>query len=47
MKKIYLMLSFLAIAVLLNGCETVKGVGQDIQNTGDNIWEAVTKDKSS
>ena len=30
------------ILVILVGCETVKGVGKDIENTGQNVQEVVT-----
>ncbi len=29
----------------LVGCETFKGLGQDIENTGKNIKDALSKDK--
>lgn len=31
--------------VTLIGCETVEGVGQDMENTGENIKETVDKNK--
>lgn len=39
MNKQYLII-MLAL-IMLSGCETVKGVGQDVENTGDNIQEVV------
>jgi len=27
------------------GCETIKGIGKDIENTGRNIQEGLSKDK--
>lgn len=34
-----------ALVFSLVGCETFKGLGQDIENTGKNIQEALSKDK--
>ena len=34
-----------AFVFSLIGCETFKGLGQDIENTGKNIQEALSKDK--
>lgn len=31
--------------ITLIGCETVHGVGQDMENTGENIKETVDKNK--
>ncbi len=42
-RKISLMVMCMMSVVLLSSCETVKGLGQDIQNTGDNVWEAINK----
>ena len=33
----------LAIAMLLGGCNTVRGIGQDLQKAGDKIEESVKK----
>ena len=33
----------LLFLIVLAGCETVKGLGKDIENTGDNIQEAAEK----
>ena len=27
------------------GCETIRGLGKDVENTGRNIQEALSKDK--
>lgn len=35
----------LILVSALSGCETIKGISQDIQNTGDNVWDVLTKDK--
>jgi len=43
MKKMTLLALTVVIITSLCGCETIKGLGRDIQNTGDNIWEGVTK----
>ena len=40
MKKIA---SLLAIAFLLVGCNTVRGVGQDVQKAGEKIEDAAKK----
>ena len=45
MKKLGLFLVGLMLVSVLSGCETLKGLNQDILNTGDNIWEILTKDK--
>jgi len=42
MKKFYPLIFSLMVVITVSGCETIKGLGQDIQNTGDNVWEAVT-----
>ena len=43
MKKPILLI--LGVVVLFNilGCETIKGIGKDISNTGQNIYEGVQK----
>ena len=41
MKKVILLLVGAALAISLVGCETIKGVGQDIKNTGDNLYDLV------
>ena len=42
MKKLIIAAAFVMLTTTLLGCETMKGIGKDLQNTGDNIWEAVT-----
>ena len=42
MRKIYAFM-VLGAVVVLTGCETVKGVGRDIQNLGGGIQTAVTR----
>jgi len=37
-------LSLLALPLALTGCETVKGVGKDIQNAGEAGEEAIEND---
>jgi predicted small secreted protein len=37
--KYYMVVVVLALVFGLAGCETVKGIGQDIKNTGENISE--------
>lgn len=38
-----LLLICVSFVAVLSGCETVKGIAQDIQNTGDNLWEGMNK----
>ena len=45
MKKAVLFFACIAFLAVLTGCETMKGAGKDLQNTGDNIWEAITRKK--
>jgi predicted small secreted protein len=46
MKKLsYLLL--LVMSVSLIGCETVRGMGKDLENTGDNIRDLVTGTEDS
>jgi len=42
MKKSVLIVICILFVAIFSGCETMKGIGKDLQNTGDNIWEAVT-----
>ena len=41
MKKLLLLVAGCALVFSLLGCETLKGIGKDIANTGDNIQDAV------
>ncbi len=41
--RILILLIGSVFIALLAGCETVKGAGQDIENTGENIESAVEK----
>lgn len=41
MKKAAILMLFVAVGFLA-GCETLKGIGKDIENTGHNIQEIVT-----
>ena len=34
-------LAFLAAVTLIAGCETIKGVGRDIENTGEALDDAI------
>lgn len=43
MQRIYLLYVLTALSMLVAGCETVKGIGKDLRNTGENINEAVNK----
>ena len=42
MKKIFLLLVGVFMLTTLLGCETVKGIGKDIQNTGQNIGDVLS-----
>ncbi len=37
------LLLLLAVAVLLGGCNTVRGIGQDLQRAGEKIEESAKK----
>ena len=41
MRKGILSVCLFVAVVMLSGCETMKGIGKDIANTGDNIQDAV------
>jgi predicted small secreted protein len=43
MKKIAAILIALSAALLLSGCNTVKGVGQDVQRAGGALERAANK----
>ncbi|HCE93612.1 MAG: entericidin A/B family lipoprotein [Pseudomonadota bacterium] len=43
MKKIAAILIALSVALLLGGCNTVKGVGQDVQRAGGALERAANK----
>ncbi|CAN7251697.1 entericidin A/B family lipoprotein [Acidovorax facilis] len=43
MKKIAAILIALSAALLLGGCNTVKGVGQDVQRAGGALERAANK----
>lgn len=45
MKSSSLLLIALMVAVLLSGCETIKGLGKDIENTGRNISDGFSQSK--
>lgn len=42
MKKAILSVLVLGFVVTLMGCETIKGIGRDLANTGENIHDAAT-----
>ncbi|MFZ4541958.1 MAG: entericidin A/B family lipoprotein [Rickettsiales bacterium] len=44
MKKITLV-ALLALPLLLNACETMEGLGQDVQKGGQNLENAADKNK--
>ena len=41
MKKIILLSMGLSLAAFLTGCEMAKGIAKDIENTGNNLYEAL------
>jgi predicted small secreted protein len=41
--KIFTILLTLSLAFALSGCNTVKGVGQDLQKAGEKIEDAAKK----
>jgi len=43
MKRILLLILCITFVGSLLGCETVRGIGKDLENTGENINEAVDK----
>ena len=43
MKKLLLIMAGLVLSINLMGCETIKGFGKDVQNTGDNIQDIMTR----
>ena len=43
MKKFTLLVILLSLTAILTGCETFKGLAQDIENTGRNIKDALNK----
>ena len=47
MKKVFLFLAGVFIVTTLVGCETVKGIGRDIQNTGQNIGDVLSGNSAS
>ncbi len=45
MRKGIFMVVGIAFVFMLVGCETFRGIGKDIENTGRNIQEGLSKDK--
>ena len=45
MRQVILIATGCAFIFSLIGCETFKGLGKDVENTGRNIQEALSKDK--
>ncbi|MBU0469714.1 MAG: entericidin EcnAB [Candidatus Omnitrophica bacterium] len=43
MKRLLLLVILLSLATTLTGCETFKGIAQDIENTGRNIKDVLNK----
>ena len=44
MRKEIVFVFCFAVVLFVSGCETIKGIGRDVENTGQNIQEALTKD---
>lgn len=47
MKKMLFALLATVISLTATGCETIRGFGKDIQNTGGNIQDVVNRSDSS
>ena len=47
MKRIILFMLGMVLVTTLVGCETVKGIGKDIQNTGQNIGDLISGNSGS
>ena len=45
MRQVIFMAVGIAFVLSLVGCETLKGLGKDVENTGRHIQEALSKDK--
>ena len=45
MRKLLVVVMSCAVLTYLTGCETTKGAGKDIENTGKNIQETVDKNQ--
>lgn len=45
MKKLFAVLLMIIVMPCLTGCETAKGVGKDLENTGTNIRQTVDKNE--
>jgi predicted small secreted protein len=43
MKRISIFFMVLMLAVVLMGCETVKGLGKDIENTGSAVQRSLSR----
>ena len=40
MKKLFLLLTLFAVTIVLTGCETLAGIGKDLENAGTAITDA-------
>lgn len=45
MRQVIFIIVGCAFVLSLGGCETFKGLGKDVENTGRNIQEVLSKDK--
>ena len=47
MRQVIFMAVGIVFVLSLVGCETLRGLGKDIENTGRNIQKGLSKDKGS
>lgn len=45
MKKLLAILLLIVVLPCLTGCETAKGAGKDLENTGTNIRQTIDKNE--
>ncbi len=45
MKKTISLVITVVVVLYLSGCETAKGVGQDLENSGKNIKQTIEKNE--
>lgn len=46
MSRIMLALSFFTVAIILSACNTMQGLGQDIENAGSSLKRSAEDNKS-
>jgi predicted small secreted protein len=47
MKTMTLFLLLVSVVLISSGCETVRGIGKDIENTGRNIQEGMARSNTA